>query len=365
MAVFTLPSELIPLYKSNIEYLTEHGVDPDKRRYATATEAVRHYIDLDHWGEHPFDNIPRNRDEVLMKFTTLSVIDSGDTIMILDFREELNLPDTISVFDEDFPMLAYKEFFRQNIKKEIEQGVSDILIETDFFGDHKIQLFAIDHFTDHGINPYNSLYYYYKLRDAFIDVNWKRVIKISTDFGHYIADGHVPLHTSKNYNGQLTNQVGIHAFWESRIPELFADGQFDLFTGKAEYIDDPGTYIWDYVLASHSFVDSVLAIEKRLSYTFPTDQQYCFEERLEKITRTQCSAYAMKYMQEMDGMVEDRMREAVKAIGSLWYSAWVDAGQPIVPKDLVIAWDDEEKQLMQALENVFRTESIKGRSHEN
>ena len=41
MAVFTLPPEMIAFYKKNIEYLTEHAVDPDKRRYATRHEAAQ------------------------------------------------------------------------------------------------------------------------------------------------------------------------------------------------------------------------------------------------------------------------------------------------------------------------------------
>ena len=45
-------------------------------------------------------------------------------------------------------------------------------------------------------------------------------------------------HTTENYNGQFTNQKGIHGFWESRIPELFYD-EYDFITGKAKYIDYP------------------------------------------------------------------------------------------------------------------------------
>jgi hypothetical protein len=41
--------------------------------------------------------------------------------------------------------------------------------------------------------------------------------------GHYIGDAHVPLHTTSNYNGQKTNQHGIHGLWESRIPEQLFD----------------------------------------------------------------------------------------------------------------------------------------------
>jgi len=56
-AVFTLPADLIPLYKSNLQFVRDHAVDPDKRRYASKLEAVRHYIDLDIWGEYPFAEV--------------------------------------------------------------------------------------------------------------------------------------------------------------------------------------------------------------------------------------------------------------------------------------------------------------------
>jgi hypothetical protein len=34
MATFVLPPSMFGFYKTHIEYLTEHSVDPDKRRYA-------------------------------------------------------------------------------------------------------------------------------------------------------------------------------------------------------------------------------------------------------------------------------------------------------------------------------------------
>jgi hypothetical protein len=46
LAVFSLPPEMIGLYKANIDYLTENAVNPDRRRYAVDGEAPRHYIDL-------------------------------------------------------------------------------------------------------------------------------------------------------------------------------------------------------------------------------------------------------------------------------------------------------------------------------
>jgi hypothetical protein len=39
-AVFLLPPEMMVLYKPNIDFIEEHAVDPDKRRYA---QFLSHY----------------------------------------------------------------------------------------------------------------------------------------------------------------------------------------------------------------------------------------------------------------------------------------------------------------------------------
>ncbi|MFB1021768.1 MAG: hypothetical protein QMC40_03290, partial [Vicingaceae bacterium] len=71
MAVFTLPPEMVGFYKKNIEYVTAHAVDPDKRRYASKGEAPRHYIDIDHYakeGQNVFKIMPRNWFDAVEKF---------------------------------------------------------------------------------------------------------------------------------------------------------------------------------------------------------------------------------------------------------------------------------------------------------
>jgi hypothetical protein len=166
----------------------------------------------------------------------------------------------------------------------------------------------------------------------------------------------VPLHTTKNYNGQLTDQVGIHAFWESRLPELFSETTYDFIVGQAEYILDMKAYFWDMVLESNTHLDSVLLIEKRLSKTFPQDQQYCFDERLGSTVRIQCEEYSKAYHEAMRGMVEERMTKAIHAIGSVWYTTWIDAGQP----DL-----SNLKEINRKQEEIKIDQSIKARDHEN
>jgi NAD-dependent oxidoreductase involved in siderophore biosynthesis len=126
----------------------------------------------------------------------------------------------------------------------------------------------------------------------------------------------------------LTDQVGIHAFWESRLPELLADTSFDFFIGKADYIKNPGDFIWARVLESANAADSVLNFEKQLSKQFPSDKKYAFENRNGVIIRQYSSAYTIAYNNKLNGMVERRMRQAIYSVASFWYTAWVNAGQP-------------------------------------
>ncbi len=178
-----------------------------------------------------------------------------------------------------------------------------------------------------GILPWQINRSYYALVKAFSERDFPRILRHSSDIGHYLADAHVPLHTTSNYNGQKTNQIGIHAFWESRLPELFAH-QYDFLVGRARYVESPLDEAWHIVRESHALVDSVLGIEARLNTSFPADRKYGYVERNRLLIRTYSDAYSEAYHDALRGMVERRMRSAIRSIGNFWYSAWVDAGQP-------------------------------------
>ena len=60
-------------------------------------------------------------------------------------------------------------------------------------------------------------------------------------------------------------------------------------------------------------------------------------------------------------MQERRMRDAILAVGSLWYTAWVDAGQPDLDKILPIPPTEEEIEEMKTMEAKFQEGKIKGR----
>ncbi|HUH19237.1 zinc dependent phospholipase C family protein [Albibacterium sp.] len=178
-----------------------------------------------------------------------------------------------------------------------------------------------------GILPWQIHFSYMQLVNAFKEKNTQLILRVSADIGHYIADAHSPLHTTKNYNGQLTDQEGIHAFWESRLPELYAPN-YNFFVGRAQYIESPLLKSWEIIKHSFSLTDSVLMIEKRLNQEFPDDQKYIFENRNNSLIKSYSQPYSKAYHQALNGMIERQMRAAIITLSSFWYSAWVDAGQP-------------------------------------
>ncbi|MET0635708.1 MAG: zinc dependent phospholipase C family protein [Chitinophagaceae bacterium] len=192
--------------------------------------------------------------------------------------------------------------------------------------------YSADTLNAHGIVPWWIQVMLGRLTQAFREKDQSRVLKFSAELGHYIADSHVPLHTTRNHNGQFTGQKGIHGFWESRVPELLAEKEWDFFIGRAVYIRDPLGYTWDRILESAAAVDSVLKFEKELSARFATDQIYSYEERNSVLTRQYSSAYTRAYDRRLHGMVERRMRTSIFSVASFWYTAWVNAGQPDLGK---------------------------------
>lgn len=255
LAVFMLPPEMMVLYKPHIVFLSEHSVDPDKRRYSVAQEAPRHFIDIDYYGAYPYPLLPRKWEEAVGCYTE-------DTL------------------------------------------------------------------TARGIVPWWVQIMQQRLTNAFKERNESLILKLSAEIGHYIADAHVPLHACSNHNGQHTSQQGIHGFWESRVPELLAEKNWDFFIGKATYLTSPGEFIWQRVLESATAADTVLRCEKDLTKKFPPDRKFAFELRNGMLMRQYSSDFTTAYSDLLNGMVERRMRQSIYAVASFWYTAWVNAGQP-------------------------------------
>ena len=250
-----MPYETFGFFKKHIDYLSEHAVDPDKRRYLVKGEGEKHYIDIDYYERAlPFDTLPRSYSKAINKY----------------------VKDTLHAY---------------------------------------------------GIVPWNIQWTLKSLTEAFATNNEQKILKFAAEIGHYIGDAHVPLHVTANYNGQLTNQHGIHGFLESRLPELFSS-EYDFFVGPAQYIDNPLNETWEIIESSFAALDSVFYYEKKLQVLFPENSKYSYEVKGNQLQKVYSIAFSNQYHLYLNGLVERRMRSAVQCVASFWYTAWVNAGQP-------------------------------------
>jgi len=195
---------------------------------------------------------------------------------------------------------------------------------------------AVEHYTVDTINKYGSVPWYIQkvkvmLTNAFIEKNTVKVLRLSADLGHYISDANVPLHTTSNYDGQLTGQKGLHSFWETRLPELHMKN-YKMNVGKATYIADTQAEAWKAVLRANKALDSVLAFEQKLNKKYKPEKKYAMEERNNKTIQVYSKEYSKAYHTALKGMVERQMRASIKMTGDFWYTCWVDAGQPDLSK---------------------------------
>lgn len=340
---------MMHFFKSNIEYITEHSTDPDKLKFTNSYEGIRHFIDIDVWGEYPFESLPHDWTGTMSKYAEISII-GKDTNQII-FGPHINKVRNDTVFGSG--LFCSTKVYRNFIAKKIAYNILNDKIE--FPADSlnkwlniKIEnpeskkIVAIENFSTDGILPYYIYEHYRSLVTAFQKKDAKKILRLATHMGHYIGDAHVPLHTTKNYNGQLTNQIGIHAFWENSIPELLCDQEFDFFVGKAEYIKNVREYIWDIILKSHSLKNDVLRADSIVNKLIPDEKKFVFRERNGIVVRLQSELMIKTFDNELRNMVETRMRDAVKALGDIWYTAWIDAGQPDLSDLSTVTWTEKE-----------------------
>ena len=229
---------------------------------------------------------------------------------------------------------------------DIEHYGDEALWEIPRYWPQAVAAYSEEALMQHGILPWHIYRMKNALTEAFKQKDVPKILRLSADIGHYIADANVPLHTSENYDGQLTDQKGIHGLWETRLPEIFLD-QYDFFTGKAAYVNTPRRRIWEAIITSHQAVDSVLGLEKQLSKEFPTLKKYSFEQRGGTLQRVYSVDYAQAYHQRLAGQVEQQIRASVKMVGDFWFTCWVDAGQPDL--DALLATPLHEEQLQEHL----------------
>lgn len=167
-----------------------------------------------------------------------------------------------------------------------------------------------------GIAPWAIVDLLSQMTDAMHTNDWLWAARCGAAMSHYIGDLHMPLHCTRNFNGQETWQHGLHSRLESDMTKAFFQPDM-MEPGPAVYIEDPFRAAMEWAAQSASLVPDILkadVIAKRSGGG-----------------RVDTESYYRKLWELTDEAVIHQLESAVEHVSSLWYTAWVDAGKPAIP----------------------------------
>jgi hypothetical protein len=134
---------------------------------------------------------------------------------------------------------------------------------------------------------------------------------LSAVLAHYLEDAHVPFHATGNYDGQLTNQRGVHARFES---DLVLRNEMNLHLAPVAIRPMPSVVaaVFETVIESESLVAPVLEAEKRAARG-----RAVYDDR-----------YYAEFLAGVRPILERRLSEAASTVASAIVAAWTEAGRP-------------------------------------
>jgi hypothetical protein len=195
--------------------------------------------------------------------------------------------------------------------------------------------FSADTLRKYGTVPWTVIETKNKLVSAFSERDTAGIVLYSAELAHYVEDAFVPLHTTVNYDGQLTNQAGLHSLWESQLPERYIQTyKLDVpANGEgAKVLKNPLEAIWLVVQNSYGFLTATFDLETKASKGFTPQTKYTYAHRFGKTQRRYSDAFADEYNKLVGGQVDYRMRTAAPMVASFWLTAWQEAGRPDLGK---------------------------------
>ena len=217
-----------------------------------------------------------------------------------------------------------------------------------------IARYTKDTLLKYGYVPYYIIIMKDRLTNAFKQLNKDSILFYAADLGHYVGDAIVPLHTSVNYDGQLTDQKGIHSLWESMIPEIEIDNYSLKSRHRATYLDNPQEAVWKAIRRAAALVPGMLRLEKEVSKDFTDSTKFRVQVRRGKEVKGYTSAFAKAYAKALGSSVNDQLRHSADLIADFWYTCWVDAGKPSLCNMVQPCFSEQEQTNLEAERKSFK-----------
>ena len=165
-----------------------------------------------------------------------------------------------------------------------------------------------------GVLPWQIGEFSLRLTKAMKAGDWEEVKLDAAALAHYVADAHDPLHTTQNFDGQMSLQTGLLARFDIHLFDRYSKF-FTMHPDNAVKIDDPTEYAFQTCLESNVWVNLILwsDLRARDGLTDYSDEYYD------------------RFYDQVGPTVVHEINSAARDAGSYWYTAWLNAGRPQLP----------------------------------
>jgi hypothetical protein len=185
--------------------------------------------------------------------------------------------------------------------------------------DRAVERYGVDMLQREGVLPWRAVEIHERLRRAFEDhpKGSRRALDNAQFFSavvaHYVADAHVPFHAVQNHDGQLTNQQGIHARFETDLFMRFRH-EIRVSPSPPRTVADVRGLMFETLIESFGHAETVLKADLAARRS-PGDYD---------------RAYYRRFFNAVRPLLEQRMSAAITAIAAVWQTAWEGAGRPSI-----------------------------------
>jgi len=165
-----------------------------------------------------------------------------------------------------------------------------------------------------GVLPWQIGVYSQKLTSAMRDHDWEAARLAAAYLAAYVAQAHDPFHTTENFDGHLSGQIGVDLRFGENLIDRYSMF-FPMRPNDAMYLRDPTDHAFDEVLSAHASLENILLADRRAreGLTDYTDE------------------YFDRFYNLAGAILIRQLSDAATDVGSYWLSAWINAGRPQLP----------------------------------
>lgn len=245
--------------------------------------------------------------------------------VIINKNVVLSLPDEMNAFQDWSDFLAEHssdaDYRKSSDPDEGPKHYIDIdnypeFITNGFINQNFDSLVALHGYSfvlDQGTLPWAILAMYDSLVATFQRYDFDQAKFFAADLGHYVGDGHMPLHLTRNYNGQFTGQYGVHSRYESSMMRIYSD-QISFSGAEVDSIENVSDFVFEFMYENYTYVDSVLLADSQAT---------------DLAGSTSGDSYYAELWNFTEDFTTDLLFNASHKLAALIYTAWLEAGKPL------------------------------------